>query len=134
MIQDLRPSLADLALGLAYFLAATAAILFTRFDGGIAFLWIASPLLIAVLMVRPRRRWVGAFLTCTIGSILATGIFGLGWSLALPFAVINMVDDAAKRAAARAAARQALAASSRLTRVVLTRMTASDPVIEVITA
>jgi probable selenium-dependent hydroxylase accessory protein YqeC len=47
-------------------------------------------------------------------------------------AVINMVDDEARRAAARAAARQALATSDRLARVVLTRMTASDPLIEVI--
>jgi probable selenium-dependent hydroxylase accessory protein YqeC len=48
-------------------------------------------------------------------------------------AIINMVDDEATRVAAGAAARQALAASRRLTRVVLTRMTAADPLIEVIT-
>lgn len=48
-------------------------------------------------------------------------------------AIINMVDDEAKRVAARAAARRAVATSNRLTRVVLTRMTATDPLIEVIT-
>jgi probable selenium-dependent hydroxylase accessory protein YqeC len=48
-------------------------------------------------------------------------------------AIINMVDDEARRVAARAAARQALTASDRLARVVLTRMTAPDPLIEVIT-
>ena len=47
-------------------------------------------------------------------------------------ALINMVDDEARRVAARAAARQAVATSKRLTRVVLTRMTAPDPLIEVI--
>ena len=48
-------------------------------------------------------------------------------------AVINMVDDETKRVAARATAQQALAISNRLTRVVLTRMPATDPLIEVIT-
>ena len=84
--------MADMALGAGYFLAASASLLLTRFDGGVAFLWFASPLLIAVLMVRPRRLWSGAFVTCAIGSSLATGLFGVGWSLALPFAFINMVE------------------------------------------
>ena len=48
-------------------------------------------------------------------------------------AIINMVDDGARREAARAAARQTVATSNRLTRVVLTSMTATDPLIEVIT-
>jgi probable selenium-dependent hydroxylase accessory protein YqeC len=47
-------------------------------------------------------------------------------------AIINMVDDDDRRAAARAAARQVLATSDRLARVVLTRMTAMDPLVEVI--
>jgi probable selenium-dependent hydroxylase accessory protein YqeC len=47
-------------------------------------------------------------------------------------AIINMVDDEASRVAARAAAREAVAASNRLTRVVLARMTAPDPLVEVI--
>jgi probable selenium-dependent hydroxylase accessory protein YqeC len=47
-------------------------------------------------------------------------------------AIINMVDDDDRRAAARAAARQVLATSDRLARVVLTRMTAIDPLVEVI--
>jgi probable selenium-dependent hydroxylase accessory protein YqeC len=46
--------------------------------------------------------------------------------------IINMVDDQARREAARAAARQALASSDRLARVVLARMTAPDPIIEVV--
>jgi probable selenium-dependent hydroxylase accessory protein YqeC len=47
--------------------------------------------------------------------------------------IINMVDDQGRRAAARAAARQALARSDRLARVILARMVAADPVVEVIT-
>jgi hypothetical protein len=44
-----------------------------------------------------------------------------------------MVDDQGKRMAARAAAQEALARSDRLARVVLARMVAADPVVEVIT-
>jgi hypothetical protein len=43
-----------------------------------------------------------------------------------------MVDDQARRKAARAAARLALASSDRLARIVLARMTALNPVIEVV--
>jgi probable selenium-dependent hydroxylase accessory protein YqeC len=47
--------------------------------------------------------------------------------------IINMVDDQARREAARAAARLALAASSRLAQVVLASMIAPDPVVEIVT-
>ena len=56
---------------------------------------------------------------------------GVGSATVVP--VINMVEDQARRVAARATARQALARSRRLARVVLTSMTAADPVIEVVT-
>jgi probable selenium-dependent hydroxylase accessory protein YqeC len=55
---------------------------------------------------------------------------GVGRATVVP--IINMVDDQAKRAAARGAARAALARSDRLARVVLARMVAADPVIEVV--
>jgi probable selenium-dependent hydroxylase accessory protein YqeC len=55
-----------------------------------------------------------------------------GVGSAAVIAVINMVDDEPRRVAARAAAREAVATSNRLTRVVLTRMTAPDPLIEVV--
>ena len=48
-------------------------------------------------------------------------------------AIINMVDDEATRVAARAAAQEAVAASNRLTRVVLARMRAPEPLLEVVT-
>jgi probable selenium-dependent hydroxylase accessory protein YqeC len=56
---------------------------------------------------------------------------GVGRAEVVP--IINMVDDEAKRAAARAAARQSLAWSNRLARIVLASMTATDPMIEVVT-
>ncbi len=55
---------------------------------------------------------------------------GVGDATVVP--IINMVDDQTRLAAAREAARQALRRSGRFARVVLTRMTASDPVIEVV--
>ena len=56
---------------------------------------------------------------------------GVGRASVVP--IINMVEDQAQRAAAREAARQALAGSNRLARVVLASMTATDPLIEVLT-
>jgi probable selenium-dependent hydroxylase accessory protein YqeC len=56
---------------------------------------------------------------------------GVGQATVVP--IINMVDDQGKRMAARAAAQEALARSDRLARVVLARMVAADPVVEVIT-
>ena len=56
---------------------------------------------------------------------------GVGRATVVP--IINMVDDQARREAARETARQALAWSGRLVRIVLASMTATDPVIEVVT-
>jgi integral membrane sensor domain MASE1 len=76
-------------LAIAYFIAASVAVALTRYDGGIAFLWIATPLLIADLLSRPRRQWPASVLPCAIASGLATGLFGLGWAAALPFVGIT---------------------------------------------
>jgi probable selenium-dependent hydroxylase accessory protein YqeC len=56
---------------------------------------------------------------------------GVGGATVVP--IINMVDDQAQREAAREAAREALEATNRLARIVLASMTATDPVIEVVT-
>jgi probable selenium-dependent hydroxylase accessory protein YqeC len=56
-----------------------------------------------------------------------------GVGSAAVIAIINMVDDEATRVAACAAAQEAVAASNRLTRVVLARMRDPEPLIEVIT-
>lgn len=69
---------------------------------------------------------VARLLTSERGALQGVG------NAATVVAIINMVDDEAKRAAARAAARQAVAACNRLARVVLARMSADDPLVEVI--
>lgn len=79
-------------LGVAYFVTASLAAGLTRFEGGVAMFWIATGLLIADLMCRPRRQWLRSIMPCAVASFLATGLFGLGWALALPFVLINMVE------------------------------------------
>lgn len=80
----------DAALGAAYFGIASATIALTRFEGGVAYLWIATALLLPALAVRPRRQWPGLIGWSLAGSALATGLFGFGWALALPLAVVNV--------------------------------------------
>jgi probable selenium-dependent hydroxylase accessory protein YqeC len=55
---------------------------------------------------------------------------GTGEAAVIP--IINMVDDQARLEAARETARHALRRTRRFTRVLLARMTATDPVIEVV--
>lgn len=80
----------DALLGAGYFLLAVLSILTTRFDSSVAFLWLATPLLIAALLTRPRRRWWGPVLCCMLGSIAASGLVGVGWLLSLPMAFGNV--------------------------------------------
>lgn len=70
-----------------------------------------------------------------VGRLLASpdgALRGAGNADVVP--VINMVDDDTILAAAREAARAALALTRRFERVVLARMTAADPIVEVVGA
>ena len=87
-----RPTRADLLLVSGYFLSAALALAITRFDGGVAFLWVSASLLIPSLARRRRRDWGTPLVLCGGASALATSWYGLGWSMALPFGVINMVE------------------------------------------
>ena len=88
----LFPLSRHLILGIAYFAAAALTVSLTRYDGGVAFLWIASAFLIAELVVRRRRSWIGPLAACALASGAATGLFGLGWSLAPLFVAINLIE------------------------------------------
>lgn len=77
---------------LAYGVAGAAALIFTRFDGGVAFLWIATAILIAALMRTATRRWPLTLALCGTISALNTGLLGLGWAAAVPFAVVNLLE------------------------------------------
>lgn len=75
--------------GLAYFLLAAISI-DPNHGRGVATMWPATPVLLALLIVRSRRQW-GAILTgATIGSLLASGIFGFGVVSAIPMAVAKI--------------------------------------------
>jgi diguanylate cyclase (GGDEF)-like protein/PAS domain S-box-containing protein len=77
-------------LGAIYGLSAAAAVQLTRFDGGVAFLWGSTAVLIAALLRTPPRQWLEPLAICSIASFLVTGFLGLGWSAAGPFVLISM--------------------------------------------
>lgn len=79
-------------LGSIYFGAAAGTIAYTRFHGGVSCLWIATAVLTAALASRPRRDWPLPVACCAIASMVATGVWGLGWVAAIPFALINMTE------------------------------------------
>ena len=72
--------------GVAYFLCASLTLHFTRFDNGIAIVWLAGALLFAKLCATPHRRWPLLILAClpaALASGLLFGIAGIG-TLSLP--------------------------------------------------
>ncbi|MBX9882901.1 MAG: diguanylate cyclase [Sphingomonas sp.] len=79
--------------GLGYFALAAALIRLTSFEGGLAALWVASGLLTAELVRLPRHRWGPTLTACTLASVLATGLVGLGWAVAVPLALVNMTES-----------------------------------------
>ncbi|ONF95439.1 sensor domain-containing diguanylate cyclase [Sphingomonas jeddahensis] len=81
-------------LGGGYFILSAATIWLTRFDGGVAFLWIATALLTARLTTLPVRRWPIPIAACLVASVLTTSIWGFGPSLAGPLAIINVMEAA----------------------------------------
>lgn len=91
-MDDLRHWIRDAWIGLAYFALATAAILTSRFDGGLAYLWVANAMLITVLGQRPRHAWTPAIAWGAIGSLFATGLWGIGWAVAPALALANMAE------------------------------------------
>jgi diguanylate cyclase (GGDEF)-like protein/PAS domain S-box-containing protein len=83
-------ALSKLPLGIAYFIAASAALTLTRYHGGgVAFLWVACALLIADLVRTRRSRWLYSVVPCIVASGVATGLFGLGWQVAPLFCLLN---------------------------------------------
>ena len=88
-----RLALSKVPLGVAYFVAASVALVLTRYGGGgVAFLWIACALLIADLLRTPRARWAYSVVPCMIASAAATSLFGLGWQVAPLFVLLNAVE------------------------------------------
>jgi diguanylate cyclase (GGDEF)-like protein/PAS domain S-box-containing protein len=77
----------------AYFVLSAGTLRLTRFDGGVAFLWVATALLTARLTTLSIRRWPAPIAACFCASALATSLWGFGPALAMPLAAINMVES-----------------------------------------
>lgn len=80
------------ALALCFAVLAAAAVTFTRFDGGIAFVWGASAILIAGLIRTSVRRWWAPLVACGVVNVLVTGFLGLGWAAAGPLTAVNLAE------------------------------------------
>lgn len=79
-------------LGIAYLACAGLAIRYTRFDGGVAFIWPSSALLGAWLSIRPPRDWREPIGACGLAAMLATGLWGYGWPAASGLALANLTE------------------------------------------
>ncbi len=77
-----------------YFAIAALTVRYTRFEGGVAFIWIASGFLIGILASIDRRRWLNIIVCSAASSLLATWLFGLGREAALPLALVNLGEAA----------------------------------------
>ncbi|TXC69535.1 diguanylate cyclase [Sphingomonas ginsenosidivorax] len=75
-----------------YFASAMAAVMTTRFGGGVACVWIATAVLGAALVTSPRRDWVMLCVGCGLAGVVATASFGLGLRAALPLGLLNVVE------------------------------------------
>lgn len=81
------------AIGLGYFAFASLTIAWTRFDGGVAQIWVAAALLTAQLVRTDFRHWREPLIACSIASFMATGLFGLGWIAAGPLVAVNIGES-----------------------------------------
>lgn len=80
---------------IVFFALAALTVSFARFTGGVAMVWIAGAQLAGRLTVMPEKRWGPWLFACAFASILATGLFGMGWAASLPLAAINIAEAAA---------------------------------------
>ena len=80
-------------LAVGYALLAGTAVALTRFDGGVAFLWGASALLIAALVRTSIRNWWAPIAACGAVGFAVTGFLGLGWAVA-PFLLVANLGEA----------------------------------------
>lgn len=87
-----RTTLRYASFGFAYFALASLSLAFSRMDGGLAYVWVATALLTARLRTSApdqRKQWLVA---AGIGSVFATGLRGLGWAGAVPMMIINLAE------------------------------------------
>ncbi len=88
-----QQNLQALALGIGFFAAAASTIALTRFDGGVAFLWVATSLLLGWLSTAPAEARRRGIVACCIASMLVTATVGLGTFVA-PLLIPGNVGEA----------------------------------------
>ncbi|RZM03385.1 MAG: hypothetical protein EOP68_20350, partial [Sphingomonas sp.] len=66
----------EFRLAIGFFVLASAAILLTRFNGGVALLWVANAPLLAHLCRTRYARWPAALLWTAAASVAASVLFG----------------------------------------------------------
>lgn len=81
-------------IALAYFALAATMIRLTRFDGGLAFIWVANALLTSELIHAPRRAWAPTLAGAAIATIAATSLFGLGVAVSPWMALCTVLEAA----------------------------------------
>jgi diguanylate cyclase (GGDEF)-like protein/PAS domain S-box-containing protein len=75
-----------------YFVCSAIALQLTRFDGGVAVVWLAGAALFAKLSATPRRSWNGLVLACLPAGLLASLLFGIQGPVAVPLPLICLVE------------------------------------------
>ena len=91
---------------LVFAAAAAFSVGLTRAGGGIAMFWIATALLVPVLIAWSVRRWWPTLAACWVASAVVTGTLGLGWQLAPILATANCLEAAIAALLLRAAHRR----------------------------
>lgn len=92
MMNPARTFKACLITAVLYFAAILYSILVSRYEGGIAMIWLGGAVLAARLAVTTRQQWPLTIAVCIVANVIATGVFGLGWYPALPIAIINAAE------------------------------------------
>ncbi len=82
----------EFRLAIGFFVLASAAILLTRFNGGVALLWVANAPLLAHLCRTRYARWPAALLWTTAASVAASVLFGPVLWAAPIFGIASIVE------------------------------------------
>lgn len=85
--------LAPIVTGCVYFVVAATALLSSRYEGGLAFLWGANAFLMAELLTSRTTYWPRPLIACAVASAAATALYGMGPMAAIPMAAINILES-----------------------------------------
>lgn len=85
--------IAPVATGCVYFVVASLALIWSRFEGGLAFIWCANAFLMAELLTSRTAHWPRAIIACGVASAAATAWVGMGPAAAVPMAAVNIAES-----------------------------------------